>query len=113
MAAVEPGTPTFISREVVEIYNQLVESGRWQAGEILTTPPEFGKTLRELRKILTGEDTLSQFPNKDNYMLSSEEYPLLKDLISPPTSSASSRKTLKRNRKASAKKQTYKHSKKE
>jgi hypothetical protein len=113
MAAVEPGTPTFISREVVEIYNQLVESGRWQAGEILTTPPDFGKTLRELRKILTGKDTLSQFPNKNNYMLSSEEYPLLENLIAPPTSPASSRKTLKRSRKSSPRKQTYKHSKKQ
>jgi hypothetical protein len=104
-----PGAPSsLISQEVIKIYNELVESGRWSRFNTSTDPPEFFNSLKEIREILTGETkTLSI---KDDLVIDPKSFTPLKELLFPlPTSTPSSRKTLKRN---SSRKSTFKHSKK-
>jgi hypothetical protein len=103
-----PGPPSLISREVIEIYNQLVESGRWSTDEDSTNPPEFMKSLQEIRELLTNEKLSLIY--KTEFKIESNSFTPLKNLISSPlTAPSSSRKTLKRN---SSRKSTFKHSKK-
>lgn len=107
-AAPAPGPPSLISREVIEIYNQLVESGRWDIEEESTNPPEFRKSLQEVRELLTNEKTSLIY--KAEFKIDPNSFTPLKNLVSSPsTSGSTSRKTLKRN---SSRKSTFKHSKK-
>jgi len=106
------GQVSLISREVVDIYNLLVESGRWNT-EYTTNPVEFRNTLIEIRKLLTGGDLESiPHPTKTDLKITNASFLPLTMMITSVIP-ASSRKTLKRSHKSSSRKQTYKHSKKQ
>jgi hypothetical protein len=101
-------SPSLISREVIGIYNELVESGRWSTYKTSTDPSGFFNSLKEIRELLTGET--KNISIKDDLVIDSDKFKPLTDLVfSLTTSTAFSRKTLKRN---SSRKSTFKHSKK-